>query len=287
VAALAGQLGSRQEALWIVDHGGPAQAQALADRRSAGEPLQYVLGRWPFRELDLVVDPRALIPRPETEQVVEVALRELARADHQRRVTATADGADGMGADAGPICVDLGTGSGAIALSMAAEGGGHLPGLAVWATDVSDDALAVARENLDALARVDAGAAARVRVARGSWFDALPPEILGRVDLVVSNPPYVAESEYPGLEVSVRSWEPKLALVAADGAGGVGGMAAIESIIDRAMPWLSRSGAVVIEIAAGQAEASPEVAARSGFDQVGVERDLSGRLRTLVAGRTT
>jgi methylase of polypeptide subunit release factors len=97
----------------------------------------------------------------------------------------------------------------------------------------------------------------------------------------------VAESEYPGLDVSVRSWEPKLALVAADGAGGVGGMAAIEAIIEGAIPWLSRSGAVVIEITPGQAEASLEVATRSGFDQVGVERDLSGRLRTLVARRTT
>jgi release factor glutamine methyltransferase len=287
VNALAGQLGSRQEALWIVDHGGPARAQALADRRSSGEPLQYVLGRWSFRALDLLVDPRVLVPRPETEQVVEVALRELARADSQRHVADMAHGADGMDADAGPICVDLGTGSGAIALSMATEGGRHCPGLAVWATDVSDDALAVASENLGALARVDAGAAVRVRVAGGSWFDALPPELLGRVDLVVSNPPYVAESEYPGLDVSVRSWEPKLALVAADGAGGVGGMAAIEAIIEGAIPWLSRSGAVVIEIAPGQAEASLEVATRSGFDQVGVERDLSGRLRTLVARRTT
>jgi release factor glutamine methyltransferase len=286
--ALAGQLGSRQEARWIVDHGGPAQAQALADRRSAGEPLQYVLGRWPFRALELSVDRRVLIPRPETEQVVEVALRELARADCHR--TGTADGDEwiqGMEANAGPICVDLGTGSGAIALSLAIEGGGIRPGLTVWATDVSDDALAVAGANLDALSHVDAGAAARVRIAPGSWFDALPDEILGRVDLVVSNPPYVAESEYPALDVSVRAWEPKLALVAADGAAGVGGMAAVEAVIEGALPWLRQSGAVVIEIAPGQAEAAVEVATRSGFTQVGVERDLSGRLRTLVARRTT
>ena len=295
VNALAGQLGSRQEARWIVDHGGPAQAQALADRRLAGEPLQYVLGRWPFRALELSVDRRVLIPRPETEQVVEVALRELARADCHRTGTAdgrtgTADGdewIEGMEANAGPICVDFGTGSGAIALSLAIEGGGIRPGLTVWATDVSDDALAVAGANLEALSHVDAGAAARVRIAPGSWFDALPDEILGRVDLVVSNPPYVAESEYPALDVSVRAWEPKLALVAADSAAGVGGMAAVEAVIEGAIPWLRRSGAVVIEIAPGQAEAAVEVATRSGFAQVGVERDLSGRLRTLVARRTT
>lgn len=283
VNALAGQLGSRREASWIVDHAGPEQAQALADRRSAGEPLQYVLGRWPFRSLDLKVDPRVLVPRPETEQVVEVALRELACSDHQRRAAAVADGLE---ANAGPIGVDLGTGSGAIALSVAVEGGRRCPGLAVWATDVSDDALAVARENREGLAGIDAGAAARVRVARGSWFDALPGEILGRVDLVVSNPPYVAESEFPGLDPSVRAWEPRVALVAANGAGGVGGLAAIEAIIEGAIPWLSRSGAMVVEIAPTQAEASMAAARRAGFGQVGVERDLSGRLRALVARRS-
>lgn len=284
VTTLAAQLGSRREASWIVDHAGPDQAQALADRRSAGEPLQYVLGRWPFRSLNLKVDPRVLVPRPETEQVVDVALRELAGAHHRRRAVAVPGGLE---ANVGPICVDLGTGSGAIALSMAAEGGGRCPGLAVWATDVSDDALAVARENREALAGVDAGAAARVRVALGSWFDALPGEILGRVDLVVSNPPYVAESEFPGLDLSVRAWEPRVALVAADGAGGIGGLAAIEAIIDGALPWLSHSGAMVIEIAPTQAEPSMAAAHRAGFGQVGVERDLSGRLRTLVARRSS
>jgi release factor glutamine methyltransferase len=280
---LAGQLGSRREASWIVDHAGPGQAQALADRRSAGEPFQYVLGRWPFRSLDLKVDPRVLVPRPETEQVVEVALRELDRSDHRRRAVTVADGSE---ADGGPICVDLGTGSGAIALSLAVEAGRRCPGLAVWATDLSDDALAVARENRAELAGVDGRAAARVRVARGSWFDALPGEILGRVDLVVSNPPYVAESEFPGLDPSVRAWEPRVALVAADGAGGVGGLAAIEAVIGGAFPWLSRSGAMVIEIAPTQAEASMAAARRAGFSQVGVERDLTGRLRTLVARRS-
>jgi release factor glutamine methyltransferase len=283
VQTLTAQLGSRREASWIIDHAGPEQAQALADRRSAGEPLQYVLGRWPFRSLDLKVDPRVLVPRPETEQVVEVALRELACSEHRRRVAAMAAGLE---ADVGPICVDLGTGSGAIALSMAVEGGRRCPDLAVWATDVSDDALAVARENREALVGVDAGAAGRVQLAPGWWFDALPCEILGRVDLVVANPPYVAESEFPGLDPSVRGWEPKVALVAANGAGGVGGLASIEAIIDGALRWLSRSGAMVMEIAPTQAEASVVVARRAGFADVGVERDLSGRLRTLVARRS-
>src|SRR5438105_5970876 len=141
----------------------------MVARRAAGEPLQYVLGRWAFRTLDLMVDRRVLIPRPETEQVVEVALAE-ARRLHAR------------------IAADLGTGSGAIALSLAAE----LPGVDVWATDVSADALAVARANL---AGIGTFAAARVRIQEGDWFGALPPELRGRLDIVVSNPPYIGDDE--------------------------------------------------------------------------------------------
>ncbi len=115
-------------------------ARALADRRAAGEPLQYVLGRWPFRRLELVVDRRVLIPRPETEQVVEVALAELASLAADRRPSRRGQ----PGAARARCAVDLGTGSGAIALSLAVEGGALAPGLVVWATDVSRDALAVA-----------------------------------------------------------------------------------------------------------------------------------------------
>lgn len=274
VRSIATQLGSPREAGWIVEHGGLDRAQALADRRAAGEPLQYVLGRWPFRSLELIVDPRVLVPRPETEQVVEVALRELDRVGER-----APDGPSG-----GRVCVDLGTGSGAIALSLAVEGtrSGCTP--EVWATDVSTEALAVARENLDAVARLDAAAAARVQIAEGSWFEALPPALLGRVDLLVSNPPYVGESEYPGLDPSVRDWEPRGALVAASGARGVEGMAAIEAIIGGAVRWLSRAGALVIEIAPSQAVSSSDAARRAGFSEVGIERDLAGRLRMLVAG---
>jgi len=269
VASIAAQLGSRQEAVWIVDHAGAGLAQVLADRREAGEPLQYVIGSWPFRTVELGLDPRVLIPRPETEHVVGVALGEL----------------EGMCRGPGHrVCVDLGTGSGAIALSLAAEGGVFCPDLEVWATDSSVDALAVARQNLDALGATDRTAAGRVRLAHGSWFGALPPELLGGVDLLVANPPYVTESEYPHLEPVVRDWEPREALVAATGTGGVEGMAAIEAITGDAPRWLRPSGALVVEIAPMLAAPSEAAARRAGFDRVTTGHDLTGRVRTLVAG---
>jgi release factor glutamine methyltransferase len=275
VASIAVQLESAKEARWIVEEVGTEEAQSLADRRAAGEPLQYVLGRWPFRSLELVVDPRVLIPRPETEQVVEVALDELARlAQSEHRRT-----------DGSWVCVDLGTGSGAIALSMATEGAASTPGLEVWATDASSDALEVARANLDALTADFPDLADRVHVAEGSWFDALPDDLAGRVDLLVSNPPYVAESELPELDATVRDWEPAVALVASRGSGGVGGMAAIETIVAGAPRWLKRGGALVVEIAPAQAYSAIDAARRAGFSRVAAERDLAGRLRILVARR--
>jgi release factor glutamine methyltransferase len=234
----------------------------------SGEPLQYVLGRWPFRALELTVDPRVLIPRPETEQVVEVALAELSRT-----------------VGPSPVAVDLGTGSGAIALALATEGGRDFPGLEVWATDVSADALAVAAENVALLASGEAGAASRVRLAEGRWFAALPPTVKGQVDLIVANPPYVSEAEYAELDPGVRDWEPRQALVAPTGANGVGGMADIETVVSEAPRWLRPGGALVVEIAPGQAYASIDAARRAGFRQVTTERDLAGRLRMLVARR--
>jgi release factor glutamine methyltransferase len=267
VATIAEQVGSRQEARWIVDHAGGEHALELAERRSAGEPLQYVLGTWPFRNLELRVDPRVLIPRPETEQLVDVALEEL--------------GHLGNGAG-GRVAVDLGTGSGAIALSLALESQASCPDLEVWATDASRDALDVLRENLASLGSIDPNAARRVRVVEGSWFGALPAELAGRVDLLVSNPPYVAESEYPDLDPTVREWEPRGALVAGAGAGGVGGMAAIEAIIFGAHGWLARPAAMVIEIAPALGEECVATARRAGYEQAMLKRDLAGSVRFLV-----
>ena len=283
VAAIAERIGSEREARWIVEHGGAGQADALADRRAAGEPLQYVLGRWPFRSIELEVDRRVLIPRPETEWVVGVALGQLERSVAADAAGGRAASADHQESPPARVCVDLGTGSGAIALSLALEGGRLCPGLEVWATDTSSAALAVAADNLGGLARLDGAAAGRVRLAEGSWFDALPGRLAGRLDLVVSNPPYVSEAEYEELESTVRDWEPRGALVAARGLGGVGGMADIETIVSLAPGWLRRTGCLVVEIAPAQARAAMDVARGSGFGQVTVERDLADRLRALVA----
>ncbi len=264
---LADRLGDRRHAAWVLEAAEAqapeevaARAHALVDRRLAGEPLQYVLGSWSFRTLELTVDRRVLIPRPETEQVVEVALSLLASTGTPAR------------------CLDLGTGSGAIACSLAAEAPARRGGtVEVWAVERSTDALAVARANAD-------HAALSVSFAEGSWFDPLPSALRGTFDLIVANPPYVAEAELSGLDSEVRDWEPIEALVAPVGAAGVAGMADIETIIAGAGHWLRPDGVLVVEIAPSQAYASIDVARRAGFVPT-VERDLAGRLRVLVARR--
>ena len=269
--AAAEQLGSTIDARRIVEEAAgdewplmleqPVGARALAyfngmvDRRTAGEPLQYVLGRWGFRQLDLLVDRRALIPRPETEQVVEVALKELGA----------------LGAGPGAVVADLGTGSGAIALSLAREGKVG----AVWATDVSPDAIAVARANL---AGLGGRFATRVRLEVGSWWSALPPDLKGRLDLVVSNPPYVSSAEMSSLPPVVADWEPRLALEA-----GPLGLDALEAIVRGAPEWLARPGSLVVELAPHQAESVAALARAVGFSEVAVRPDLAGRDRALVA----
>ena len=233
---------------------GPAgHFEEMVRRRQRGEPLQYVLGVWGFRSLDLFVDHRVLIPRPETEVVVDVALSELRRLEAAR-----------------PVVVDLGTGSGAIALSVATE----VPRADVWATDESRPALAVARANLAGVGR----AGTRVSLAEGSWFGALPPTLRGRVQLVVSNPPYVAEGEVADLPPEVARWEPLGALV-----GGPTGFEQVETIVATAPRWLARPGALVVELAPHQAQRAVATAYEHGFLEVQVRPDLSGRLRALVA----
>jgi release factor glutamine methyltransferase len=235
-------------------------ARTMARRRAAGEPLQYVLGSWSFRTLEVAVDRRALVPRPETEQVVEFALDELYRLHGRARPL---------------VVVDLGTGSGVIALSLAAEGHGPLE---VWATDVSPDALALARANLELLGGRNPDAAARVRLARGSWFAALPPRLAGLVHLVVANPPYVSVAEWEQLDPVVRDHEPRHALVA-----GRSGLEALAHLVDQAPGWLAPGGALVAELAPHQADAVLDVARRRGYATAEVCRDLSGRPRALVA----
>ena len=228
-----------------------AYVQAMVERRRGGEPLQYVLGIWGFRRLELVVDRRVLIPRPETEMVVEVALGELRR----------------LG-PAQPLAVDLGTGSGAIALSLALEE----PRVRVWGTDRSEEALAVARANLSGMGgRV----APRVRLASGDWFAALPEDLRGRVDVVVANPPYVGDDEE--LPDEVAAWEPEQAL-----RSGADGLDALRHIVADAPRWLARPGSLVVECAPDQAERVASLARTADFDDVTVGDDLTGRSRLVL-----
>jgi len=230
---------------------------AMIERRLAGEPLQHVLGRWAFRTLDLLVDARVLIPRPETEVVAGLALAELDRC----RPTADVAGRP-------LVAVDLGTGSGAIGLSLAAERNG----VEVWLTDASADALDVARANLAGLGR----AGTRVRISEGDWFGALPAELAGTIDLIASNPPYVADDdELPSV---VRDWEPPGALFA-----GADGLDDLRTIVAEAPRWLAPGGALVVELAPVQAPVVAELALASGFAAAEVHLDLAGRERAVVA----
>ena len=291
-----------------------AHADAMAARRVAGEPLQYVLGSWGFRTLDLAVDRRALIPRPETEVVAGIAIDWLTDAVRTGRLRA-------------PRVADLGTGCGAIALSVAAE----VPSARVYATDNSADALALAADNLAGLGR----AAARISLHHGDWFHALEaveridlpesaaraaaaplqgaqaatessgpdsgaaqvvnplrgsdvrsevqPVMSGRglrerLDVVISNPPYVADSEE--LPNEVRNWEPHEALFA-----GPDGLSAIRQIVREARGWLAPGGLLVTEIAPDQAVAVVELAMARGYETPRIRTDLAGRDRVLVAQR--
>jgi release factor glutamine methyltransferase len=231
-----------------------AHLDAMVARYQAGEPLAYVLGRWSFRHLDLAVDGRVLIPRPETEVVAGVAI-ELARSRPAPFVVA-----------------DLGTGSGAIGLALADE----LPveGVTVWLTDSSPDALDVARANLAGIGR----RAANVRIAEGRWFEALPEGTL--LDVAVANPPYVADGA-PEIDDAVRAWEPHEAMFA-----GPDGLRDIRTIVDAAPCHLRPGGWLVLEIGAAQGPAVERLLLDADYAEVSIRPDLAGRDR-IALGRVS
>lgn len=229
-----------------------AHFDAMLARRVAGEPLQYVVGEWSFRTLDLMVDERALIPRPETEELVTHGLAELER---QRSA-----GVDHLRA------ADLGTGTGAIGLSLLAE----CVHVEVLMTDASADALDLARANLAGLGRP----ARRATLRHGSWYDALEPR--DRFHLLISNPPYVGSSEE--LPPVVAEWEPVDALFS-----GLDGLDDARVLIGGAAERLVPGGALVLELGATQLGAAAELAVAAGLVDVAVHQDLAGRDRALVA----
>jgi release factor glutamine methyltransferase len=217
------------------------RAREAAHKRKSGAPLAYAVGRAAFRNLTLHVDERVLIPRPETEVLVDLVLAECR--------TGTV--------------IDLGTGSGAIALALATEGEFDR----VIATDISADALVVASRN----------AGAMVELRQGSWLS--PVQGL-RVQAVVSNPPYISPDDV--LDASVRDWEPSVALVAADN-----GMAAIREIVRGAPDVLVTGGLLALEVDARRAAIAVETVRSDGrYEDVRLRLDLTGRERFVLARHT-
>jgi release factor glutamine methyltransferase len=257
----------QREARWLVeefvpgsDDGAREALMVAARRRLDGEPLQYILGHWPFRGLDLDVDERALIPRPETEELVDVALRELAGA-----------------ATSAPLIVDLGTGSGAIGLSLLSDLALRGIPASLVAVDESSDALALARQN----ARKHHLSA--VSFVQSSWFASLDRSLKGRVDLIVANPPYVDEAEFSTLD-PVLYYEPRGALVAPS-ANGVGGFADLDVIVGESVEWLAPSGVLVCEHGDTQRDAVLVAAHAAGYREVIDLDDMAALPRVLVARR--
>jgi release factor glutamine methyltransferase len=217
--------------------------RALLARRAQREPLAYILGCWGFRRLTLKTDRRALIPRPETEIVVERALEHLRGLDD-------------------PRVLDVGTGTGAIALAIVDE---H-PGARVTAIDVSNEALALARENRDFI-----GVNGRLRLVEHDLTDGLGNDAF---DLVVSNPPYVEPEDIDGLQPEVRDWEPRIALVA---------HGATEAVARAATEALRPGGWVVLEIAENQASNVAALLGELGYGHLRISPDMAGRDRVIEA----
>jgi release factor glutamine methyltransferase len=223
--------------------------RGLVKRRLAGEPVAYITGHKEFWSLDLLVDARVLVPRPDTETLVEAALERLP-ADRPARLA------------------DIGTGSGAIALALAAE----RPLAQVVATDASTDALVVATANAERV-----GVTERVRLLHGDLLAPLGDE--AAFDVIVSNPPYIPTADVAGLAAEVRR-EPRVALD-----GGADGLAIVRRLIDGAPAPLAVEGWLLIEVGAGQADAAVEHFWARGYRDVSVRRDLSGIARAILGRR--
>jgi release factor glutamine methyltransferase len=235
--------------------------RSLVGRRGRREPVAYILGRAHFRHLLLEVSPAVLIPRPETEELVDVALGLLRRKPPWEAVDVEG------GRETPALIADVGCGSGAIALSLAQETGHR-----VLATDISIEALAVAERNRETAGLTD-------------LVDLLAADLLAGVTdsslyLVVSNPPYVAADDVAGLEPDVRDFEPLTALAA-----GADGLDVYRRLFPEAIRVLKPGGSVIVEVGDGQADAVVELAAAAGFTASAVHKDLSGKLRVVEASR--
>ena len=218
-------------------------------------PLQHLVGRCPWRDFELEVSPAVLIPRQETELLVELAMGCFEASDAPQR------------------WADLGTGSGCLAVALAR----HWPSSCGWAVDCSREALAVARRNAAALGLLQSAA---VQWCEGLWWQPLQP-LAGQLDLVVSNPPYIPSAVVDGLEPVVRDYEPRLALD-----GGSDGLDALRLIIEAAPQMLAPGGWLVLEHHHDQAAAVAELLGAAGLQERRQERDLEGHMRFAVARRS-
>lgn len=219
-------------------------------RRGAGEPLQYITGIAPFRYLEVKVRPGVLIPRPETEVLVDEVLAALADAE-------------------APLVADICCGSGCIACAVATEA----PGSEVWATDISAEACALTRENVQAL-RTDG----RVHVVECDLAAGIPAELAGAFHCVASNPPYIPDRVMEGLPSEVKDHEPDLAL-----RGGADGLDVFRRLLPAAQRLLAPGGALVVELHEGSLEDARALAQEAAMEEVRAVHDLAGRPRVLVA----
>ena len=241
-------------------------------RRGAGEPLQLISGRAPFRYLNLRVAPGVLIPRPETEVLVSEALAAL---DLPRVVDHVAAGEEGetvVSPDLPTVrAVDLCTGSGCIAVALATE----YPRAQVIALDIAPEALALARVNVE-----EQGVADRVCVRESDLLSAIAPEERGTFDLVISNPPYVPSAVCDGLPAEVADWDPRLALD-----GGADGLDVLRRFAPDALSCLKPGDILALELFEGHMDQARDLVESCGFSDVRIVDDLAGRPRVLMARR--
>jgi release factor glutamine methyltransferase len=226
-------------------------SQLWLDRVHDRQPIQYLLGKTYWRDFELVVSPAVLIPRPETESMIDIAIAESNQVQQQG------------------IWVDLGTGSGAIAIGLARE----LPDVEIYAVDSSLAALEVARTNASRLGTIE-----RINFSHGSWWSTLA-HLQGRVSGMLSNPPYIPSDEVLRLQPEVSNHEPHLALD-----GGVDGLAAIRLLVDTAPTYLQSGGIWLIEMMAGQGESVRDLLIRQGsYTDIQIIHDLAGLDRFVFA----
>ena len=233
----------------IVDDAGRARFRDMVRRRQEGCPTAHIVGKKEFYSLDFAVSPATLIPRPDTELLVDEALRQA------KPLT-------------DPLIADIGTGTGCVAVALAHR----LPKARIVAVDISPEALETARGNATSL-----GVADRVDFRLG---DLLAPLAGLRPDLIVSNPPYIPTNDIAGLDPGVRDHEPALALD-----GGPDGLRVIERLAEQALSLLAPGGRLLVEIGAGQEEGARGVLTRAGFTVESVRKDGGGHPRVVRAGR--